>query len=367
MDKMPELWDVDNLSKDGSSRAFNNVISDSFQRYAIKHGIPIYRSFGYGQFDPGYKEDYVIEALGRLGFRPFILDSKILNYQKTSYSHGLTYFKHDMGACCIGYVGNRCANIDLYVFDPELEKATKEVFNSFFHKEDYRGVAYVLTSSSGGLRLSPLSDIGTEFIPENYTPDVVEGYDYICKEFSKDTPRGRIAILNGEPGTGKTHLIQSMIKSLKSTTFIMIPSNVIQQVTNPDFLTLLLGYSGKKVLILEDSDSALVKRDGYNDNLISGLLNLADGIFGKGLNLRIVATTNAEDINLDPAILRPGRLCRRVHVGSLPPDQARMILKRLAPSREVNITKHHTLAEVYGLANEINTGHVESKKRAMGF
>ena len=60
---------------------------------------------------------------------------------------------------------------------------------------------------------------------------------------------------------------------------------------------------------------------------------MGDGIMGAMLDARIVATTNAQTEDLDPAIVRPGRLCRRIDIGELCYEQACEVYERLVGSK----------------------------------
>jgi ATP-dependent 26S proteasome regulatory subunit len=103
-----------------------------------------------------------------------------------------------------------------------------------------------------------------------------------------------------------------------------------------------------------------VTRASENINSIQSLLNLGDGILGSLLDLRIVATTNADELKMEAAILRPGRLSRMLEVGFLDPKTAQGVFHRLIPGaklpeklldikgREFKVT----LAEVYSLARQ---------------
>src|SRR5690606_35881131 len=84
----------------------------------------------------------------------------------------------------------------------------------------------------------------------------------------------------------------------------------------------------KIVLILEDADDVLAPREQTNMAGIHSILNLTDGILGKILNVRIIATTNALAKSLDRAIIRPGRLCVHSEVGPLSQDHAQRIFER---------------------------------------
>lgn len=49
------------------------------------------------------------------------------------------------------------------------------------------------------------------FEPDNYAHSVIEGMNHVRKSFEGDGSYGRIAILSGPPGTGKTHLVTYML------------------------------------------------------------------------------------------------------------------------------------------------------------
>jgi ATP-dependent 26S proteasome regulatory subunit len=47
---------------------------------------------------------------------------------------------------------------------------------------------------------------------------------------------------------------------------------------------------------------------GDKREAVSSLLNITDGLKGRMLRLHIICSGNAEMVDLDPAVLRPGRL-----------------------------------------------------------
>ena len=81
-------------------------------------------------------------------------------------------------------------------------------------------------------------------------------------------------------------------------------------------------------------------------------MNLGDGILGAVLDIRILATTNAETLEMDPATRRPGRLCRHLRVGPLTPQLASKALNRLT-GKMVPFDKDITVAEVYSKARSL--------------
>jgi ATP-dependent 26S proteasome regulatory subunit len=83
------------------------------------------------------------------------------------------------------------------------------------------------------------------------------------------------------------------------------------------------------------------------------------------LDLRIIATTNAKKVQIDEAILRPGRLCVYCSVGHLPAKQAGEVFRRLTGS-EQEFGEKTTLAEVYRLARKDGWSPKEKNVSAAG-
>ena len=63
-----------------------------------------------------------------------------------------------------------------------------------------------------------------------------------------------------------------------------------------------------KVIVMEDAERLLWRRNGDNREAVSSLLNIADGLMGRMLRLHVICSVNARMEDLDPAVLRPGRL-----------------------------------------------------------
>jgi hypothetical protein len=238
---------------------------------------------------------------------------------------------------------------------------------------------FSIIRTSSGLEIRSMGDGSSPLIKENYLPEVLEDVDYIISSFTKSPPGGRIAILNGEPGTGKTHLIRSILTRMDCV-FLIIPSNLIDSLDKPEFMPLLLNVKNEHdkpvVMIIEDGDTCLVPRKSDNISTISALLNLSDGILGSIIDIKMIISTNAEIRDMDQAIMRPGRLCRNVHVGPLPYEQARKVYERLMKDvkGELPYKKFYTLAEVYDMVNNVdfvnNTKHsgtYNQSRRVIGF
>ena len=125
----------------------------------------------------------------------------------------------------------------------------------------------------------------------------------------KSKDRTGLMIFHGPAGTGKT----SYIKWLSGQThrrFIYIPSYMVRAITEPTFMSLFLTLKDT-VFIIEDAEESLGPRHSGGNSIVSTLLNLTDGILANALNCQFICTFNTEIKNIDPALLRPGRLLVR--------------------------------------------------------
>lgn len=234
-----------------------------------------------------------------------------------------------------------------------------------------KGRVHVLISTKNGPDFKSMGIGGEALIRENYSDEVLRGYDRIVKDLGSENPAGRVAILDGKPGTGKTYLIRGILDEVKDVIMVIVPANLVVQLAQPGMIPALVDLHKSRggrpmVFIIEDADEVLAPRQGDNMSAVSVMLNLGDGILGKLLDVRIVATTNAHRQELDEAIMRPGRLSASVAVGPLPYEKAKVIFERLAPGKELK-EKAYTLAEIYSKARDEGWEPPKLDKRKMGF
>jgi hypothetical protein len=233
-----------------------------------------------------------------------------------------------------------------------------------------QGHVFAIVSQGGRLALNSIGNAGIPIVRRNYSPEVMEGYDYVIRDLNSSVPSGRIVVMEGEPGTGKTHLVRAMLMDVPDAMFVLVSPEMVTHLGGPELLPLLLSHrhnqNGPIILILEDADKCLVTRQGDNINSIQSLLNLGDGILGSLLDLRIIATTNAKKLEMEPAIMRPGRLSRRLEVGSLDSTTAKVVFAALCPEvdapAQILSGKRLTLAEVYSLARKAGWAPESRKK-----
>jgi hypothetical protein len=119
-----------------------------------------------------------------------------------------------------------------------------------------------------------------------------------------------------------------------------------------------------KVIVMEDAERLLWRRTSDNREAVSSLLNIADGLMWRMLRLHVICSVNAKMEDLDPAILRPGRLMNHRRFAALNCETARRVAaERGLPFSPDGESESFTLAEV------LNPGARQpiAPQRAIGF
>jgi ATP-dependent 26S proteasome regulatory subunit len=234
-----------------------------------------------------------------------------------------------------------------------------------------------MAASEGGLRLHHLGYPGKAIIPTNYSAKVMEGYERIVNDIQSDKPAGCLSIISGPPGTGKTYFVRSVIEATDADSlFIMIPPDVVASMSGPQMIPLLmrikeeyLETKSNVVFVVEDGDTILIPRSIDNQSHISTLLNITDGILGSLFSMRVLVTTNANALDFDEALTRPGRLSCRLQIGALSHTEAIIAYDAITKTHDgCKLVKGEmTLAEVYALANGNDYTFEDEDKGRVGF
>lgn len=208
---------------------------------------------------------------------------------------------------------------------------------------------HVLSVSRRGISLKAVAAFDEQLEVENYTDDVARKFSNAVKQISSKDPSGRLLIIHGPTGSGKTYMTRALINTVRNVRCVMVPSQYVPHFTDPTFGNMLIRQRKPTCLIIEDADMLLVDRMSDNMVAITTMLNLADGMFGAIADVRIVCTTNAKKLSMEPALLRAGRLLDQIYVDDLTPAHASRIYKRLT-EQDREFTKATSLAQVYALA-----------------
>jgi hypothetical protein len=223
------------------------------------------------------------------------------------------------------------------------------------------------------------------FINKDYTikyPDLHygKGFSQFHKsliERYKNNSKG-LTLFHGQPGTGKTYYIRSLIKELLTIgkSIIYLPPNMVESMIYPEMMTFLsssvtsLAEEGKScVLLIEDAEPLLTSRNHESRTAgITNLLNVTDGLLNDMLSIQVIATFNTDLENIDSALLRPERLTARKEFKKLNKEDSQILSEKL--NIDIKIHDDMSLAEIYSQLNDTEIlihEYDDNKNRKIGF
>lgn len=193
----------------------------------------------------------------------------------------------------------------------------------------------------------------------NYGQEAATKFEKVVNILNKN--KNGLMLFSGDPGTGKSTFIK-YITTKTSRKVIYLSSGAAEQLTNPDFLSFMMGHRNC-ILLLEDAEKILRSRESTDNDAISNILNISDGILGDCLNIMVIATFNINRENIDSALVRKGRLLIEHHFNLLSVDESNALLSKLGSQRKTEVPM--TLADIYN--EEENFHKEEKKKNKVGF
>jgi hypothetical protein len=204
-----------------------------------------------------------------------------------------------------------------------------------------------------------------KFSLDNYNSDFPEFFDNI-KSKLEDNNTG-LYLCYGEAGTGKSSALRHLITQVDRP-FVFIPPQMINYLSSPEFVDLVLTSLKGSVLIIEDAEKALMKRESddafHNSELVSSLLNLTDGLYADLAKTSIIATYNCDRNLIDPALLRKGRLKAEYKFHRLSIEKSQTLMDKL--EHKFDVTEPMTLADIFN-HEEQYTNEARKAKRVVGF
>lgn len=191
--------------------------------------------------------------------------------------------------------------------------------------------------------------LGTEKLELHYGHDGLQWHEHLIGKL-RNKNHG-LSILEGKPGTGKTSYIRHLMGALgESHLFYFIPASHMGVLSKAEFAGFWaeqrqIHADWKFVAVLEDADTALMTRGTDNREQVSAILNLSDGLLADFLRLQIICTINCSAADIDPALLRPGRLLSHRVFNRLDHVQAARLAERLG--KKLPAAKDYSLAEIF--------------------
>lgn len=153
-------------------------------------------------------------------------------------------------------------------------------------------------------------------------------------------PKG--VLLYGPPGTGKTLLARALASNVKANFMKVVASSIMNKYIGESagLIREMFTYARLNqpcIIFIDEIDAIGGKRlsegsssDREIQRTLMELLSQMDGFDSLG-QVKVVMATNRPDI-LDPALLRPGRLDRKIEIG-LPNESGRLEILKIHSKR----------------------------------
>ena len=154
---------------------------------------------------------------------------------------------------------------------------------------------------------------------------------------SMGIPWRRGYLLYGPPGTGKTSVAFALAGELRLNLCWLSLTN--PKLNDQTISTLLQKTPARSLILIEDVDAFFAARQKQDDRIavsFSGLLNALDGVAAQEGRIIFLTTNHREQ--LDPALIRPGRIDVEFKLDLASRAQIATMLQRFHPDAEVQIT-----------------------------
>ena len=195
-----------------------------------------------------------------------------------------------------------------------------------------------------------------------YNDDFFEIHSRVKNALTNDN-KG-VVLVHGIAGSGKTNYIKWLTSQIPNKKFIFVPTTMIGSLTDPAFISLLIGNKNS-VLVLEDCENYIAERTAFNSNtdVVSSILNIADGMLSDVLECQLICTFNSDISKIDSALLRKGRLIAEYKFKELTVEKCNKYLQ--STDRNFVVDKPYSLAELTNI--DIKELKEQNKQTKIGF
>ncbi|KAH9966592.1 26S proteasome subunit P45 [Russula dissimulans] len=194
----------------------------------------------------------------------------------------------------------------------------------------------------------------------------------LYKKIGIDPPRG--VLLYGPPGTGKTMLVKAVAHHTTASFIRVVGSEFVQKYLGEGPRMVrdvfrLARENSPAIIFIDEIDAIATKRfdaqtgaDREVQRILLELLNQMDG-FDQGSNVKVIMATNRHD-TLDPALLRPGRLDRKIEF-PLPSRRERRLIFQTVTSK-MNLGPDVDLEDYVSRPDRLSSAEISSVVQAAG-
>ena len=196
-----------------------------------------------------------------------------------------------------------------------------------------------------------------EDIAHNYSPVTREALAPLMDPGFSPEGRGQLLVWHGPPGTGKSFALGALAYAWRewaSVAYVADPESLLGATSY--LMEFLLSRSHDddrwRLAVLEDTGE-LFGANARNQvgQGLARLLNVTDGMLGKGSKTLFIITTNEPIRRFHEAVIRPGRCAARVEFEALPVEQAKAwLLERGAADVAKRLHRSATVAELFAMA-----------------
>ncbi|ORX33430.1 putative endopeptidase [Kockovaella imperatae] len=194
----------------------------------------------------------------------------------------------------------------------------------------------------------------------------------LYRKIGIDPPRG--VLLYGPPGTGKTMLVKAVANATKASFIRVVGSEFVQKYLGegPRMVRDVFRLARENspcIIFIDEVDAIATKRfdaqtgsDREVQRILLELLNQMDG-FDQQTTVKVIMATNRQD-TLDPALLRPGRLDRKIEF-PLPSRRERRLIFQTVTSK-MNLGPDVDLEDYISRPDRISSAEISSICQAAG-
>ncbi|CAD8189827.1 unnamed protein product [Paramecium octaurelia] len=186
----------------------------------------------------------------------------------------------------------------------------------------------------------------------------------LYRQIGIDPPRG--VLLYGPPGTGKTMIAKAVAHHTTASFIRVVGSEFVQKYLGEGPRMVrdvfrLARENAPSIIFIDEVDSIATKRfdaqtgaDREVQRILIELLNQMDG-FDQSTNVKVIMATNRPD-TLDPALLRPGRLDRKIEFPLPDRRQKRLIFQTV--TSKMNLSEEVDLEAFINRPDKISNADI---------
>ena len=255
----------------------------------------------------------------------------------------------------------RVSNVYYESSNPDAPENIKKLFETYLQKyQSSEAKVSILLKDAEGLVLKTHSIKPRPIeLTLMYNDDFLPVHQHVKDKLTNDS-KG-VLLLHGVAGSGKTNYIKWLTSQVPNKQFVFIPTNMISALTDPGFMSLLIDNKNS-VLVLEDCENYIAERtvDDINTDVVSSILNIADGMLSDILECQFICTFNSDLSKVDSALTRKGRLIAEYKFAPLETDKANAYLRSIGNHKQVATPT--TLAELTNIDEDSHKAPVKETK-----